>query len=531
MSKFSGWVSEQLTWLTGGLRNAWRSAISGSFFGPAPAYDKTRINYDMARQLYRNDGADSHLGAGFCKPIIDRAVEFIGMPTVTGDNEELVEEVNRAIDRHWKPQLIEMFRNSMRDSVTYVRVWQPLVTDKLTTDDERRACALTIIEPERITVVYDPQNPRRMIEVIIVTMVEFRDDVEPRPDIPRGTKPKIKEHEIWEHITPTKYRYYDRTMKRWIDEWERDNPAGFVPVAEVWNEYDSALSGGQSDLESVYPFVKAFHEVMRQALQAHAYHSTPKLRFKVDDVAAFLANNFPDVIDPETGDPKPGATIPWKGREVLFIGTEEDMGFIEVKSVLGDSKQLLEFLIDCIAVASETPEWAFMRVEGGTSSGNMNAQTIPFEKKIERKRSQFQEPIQMIVKMMLALNGNEPTRLDVLWTEIRVESLVTLTQAMQQFVMTLEVLLERKLISENTAREALRQFRVFKTMRAPSVEAEDAEDNLSLEERMAEIEKETAIEIARETPQPQLTTGNGNGNGGGRRKAAVSGRNGGGRSE
>lgn len=518
--RFRTWLSEFVNWTGGGLRSIYR-VVSGSFFPQGPAYDRTVIDYDMARQLYRNDAGDSHLGAGFCKPIIDRAVEFIGIPAVSSDNEQLDELVNSAIERHWKPQLVEMFRNSMRDSKCFVRIWQPLLDDPLATEEERVACTLTIYEPERVTVVYDPRNPRRMTQAIIVTKVDMTDEVQPLPDPARGAKPQIKEHEIWEVITPDSYRYFDRTEHRWRDDWARDNPDGIIPMVEVWNEYDSALSGGQSDLESVYPFIKAFHEVLRQALQAHSYHSTPKLKFKVTDMLSFLQANFPSTIDPTTMQPIAGASIPWKGREVLFIGQDEDIEFLTIDSVLGDSKTLLEFLIDCIAIASETPEWAFMRVESGGNQNSMNAQTIPFEKKIERKRNQFQEPVQLLVKMMLKINGREPDRMDILWQEIRVDSLVTLTQAMQQFVMTLEVLLERKLISENTAREALKQFRVFKTMKSPSKEATDAEENMSLDERNAELDLKAVKESAKMTIAP-----NRNGNGNPDRVPAVSGQGG-----
>lgn len=525
MSRFSGWITEQFSWLSGGLRSAYR-VVSGSWFGPAPAFDKTTINYDLARQLYRNDGSDTHLGAGFCRPIIDRAVEFMGIPLVSSEDDELDEQINQAIARHWAPKLQEMFRNAMRDSKTYVRVWQPLANDPLTTEEEREACTLELYEPERVTVTFDPRNPNRIAQAVIVTKVEMPDEVEPRPDLPRGTKPKVKEHEIWEYITPERYRYYDRTDQKWLTEWERVNREGLVPMVEIWNEYDSALSGGQSDLESVYPFIKAFHEVLRDSLQAHKYHSKPKLKFNVKDVRAFLANNFPDTIDPETGDPVPGAAIQWRGREVLFIGEEEEIEFIQIESILGDSKTLLEFLIDCIAISSETPEWAFMRVEGGTSQGNTNAQTIPFEKKIERKRLMFQEPVQTLVKMVQVLNGRTPQNVDIIWQEIRLDSLATLTQAMEQFTMTLEVLLERKLISENTAREALRVFRVFKTMKNPAQEARDAEGNMSLDERNAEIEAKLS-DLRVSVGQVQ----NGNGNGGSRRLPAVTGRTGGGRNE
>lgn len=479
--RFFEWVSEHVSFMGTGLRTTFRLAVGhqSGFFGNRPAFDKTGVDFDLARQLYRNDGSDSALGAGFCKPIIDRSVEFMGMPYISSDNESIDAAVNTAIERYWRPQLAEMFRNSMRDSVTYARVWQPLANDKLVTEEERQACHITLYEPERIRVQYDPQNPKRILQATIVTDVEFPDEVDPTVDAPRGTMGKVKTHEIWEVIDPDKYRYYDRTDRVWIDKWSRANKDGFVPIVEVWNEFDSALGGGQSDLESVYPFVKAFHEVLRQSLQAHTYHSTPKLRFKVTDVLGFLKNNFPDTVSAE-GTIIPNSTISWKGREVLFIGEDEEIDFIEATSVLGDSKVLLEFLIDCISIASETPEWAFMRVEGGTSQGAMNAQTVPYEKKIDRKRVMFGEPVQMLVKMMLAINNKKPDSVDILWTEIRVDTLVSLTQSMQQFAMTLEVLLERKLISDNTAREALRQFRVFKTMKPPAQEAADAKTNVTL---------------------------------------------------
>lgn len=519
-------IVEMVQMWFGGLRNQFR-VISGSFFGPAPAFDKTRIDYDLARQLYRNDGGDTMLGAGFCKPIIDRTVEFMGIPFVNSDDEALDTRVNTAIERYWTPKLQEMFRNALRDSVTYARVYQPLLDNPLITREEQQACKIMLYEPERVTITYDPRNPEMIMQAVIVTKVAFPDEVEPNVDAPRGSKPKVKEHEIWEIITPDAYRYYDRTMHEWLTDWARPNPAGFVPMAEIWNEWDSALTGGQSDLESCFPFVKAFHEVLRQTLQSHKYHSMPKLKFKVSDIISFLSSNFPSTIG-ENGLPIPGAAIPWQGKEVLFIGEDEDIDFIQINSILGESKLLLEFLIDCISVASETPEWAFMRnVEGGSGQSAVNAQTIPFEKKIERKRGMFQPFIQQLVKMMLVLDGEEPTTVTVLWQEVRPEALATLTQSMEQLVMTLEVLLERKLISENTAREALRIFRVFKTMKSSAEEAEDAQDNLSLEERSAELDAKSQIEVARNVPR-ELTSGQ---NGGGNRVPAVSGRNGGGNNE
>lgn len=485
-------ISEMMVpnWASGGLRSLMKWSTTNTW-SRAPLFDKTAINLDLARQLYRNDGEEVFLGGGFCRPIIDRCVEFIGLPTVSIEDEERDNELNDAIQKVWKPVLQEMFRNAMRDSRTVVRMWQPELTP-LVTEEERESCCISIIDPDRATIVYDPRDPKVVERAVIVYTVDFPDeavDVSPTGDPPRGQKPQTKEHEIWEVITRDSYRYYDKTDAVWLSSWTRDNLYDFVPVHEVWNEYDSTLSGGQSDYESVYPLIKAFHEVLLQALKSHKYHSAPKIKLAVADIPTFLRNNFPTTID-ENGEIIPGGTIRWEGREVLITSAEDDIGYIEVKSVLGDSKTLLEFLIDCIAVASETPEEFFMRTEaGGAAAAASNSRFIAFEKKIERKRNAFQYDIQMLIKMHQVINGGRPQLAKVFWEEIRPEALVDMAQALQQTVMSLEVVLQRQLVSEDTAREMLRSVfgRFFRRMKGPNQEALDAQDNLDLDAKLAEL--------------------------------------------
>ncbi len=506
------------TW--GGLRSIFR-VVNTAFYPTQPAYDNTVLNYDQLRQLYRNDASDSNLGAGFAKPIVDRAVEFIGIPTISSDDDVLDEKVNDVIKKYWAPQIQEMLRNSIRDSKTFVRLYQDNFGDPLVTSEEREAGMLAIIDPERITVTYDPQFPQRMTQATIITWVPWPDPNDGNPVPATGHRAQVELHEIWEVISPNNYRYYDKTEMHWIIDWERDNPEGFIPIVEVFNEYDSTLSGGQSDLESVHPFITSFHEVLRQSLQAHRYHSVPKLKFKVRDITSFLRNNFPETID-EFGNPVPGSTIKWQGKEVLFIGQEDDLEFIEATSVLGESKELLSFLVDCIAIASETPEEFFMRAEQGVSAAG-DKKILAFEKKIERKRVNFQPFIQRLIKMHLSMNGRSPATVEIIWDEIRTENIVALAQALQQTVMSLEVLLERKIISDNTAREALSMFRIFRRMKSTHLEAQDAEKNISMGKLMADEE----IRVAKETPQ--ITAGSNGGGSPADRKALTSGSNSGGK--
>jgi len=68
----------------------------------------------------------------------------------------------------------------------------------------------------------------------------------------------------------------------------------------------------------------------------------------------------------------------------------------------------------------------------------------------------------------------------------------------------------------------LRGFRLFRRMKTPTLEAKEAQDDMSLDERNAELDMKTQ--------RLQLTTGNGNGNGS-TRTPVTSGRNGGGKNE
>lgn len=105
------------------------------------------------------------------------------------------------------------------------------------------------------------------------------------------------------------------------------------------------------------------------------------------------------------------------------------------------------------------------------------------------------------------------------------DALVNMSQALQQTVMSLEVLLQRKLVSENTAREMLRSVfgRFFQRMKGSDQEALDAQGNLDLEAQLAKLQ------ATLQPPPVDKTQGNGSGNK--NKVPAISGRNKGGANE
>lgn len=451
-----------------GIRSTFR--VIGHTFWPKahPRAEGTIVNYDLCRSMYRNSG-DNKLGSAFAKPIIDLQVAFIGIPTVRLDDDNLEEHLNECITDYWAGDLQEMFKASIRDSKVIVRLRQPDILDPLMTMEEASHYQIECLPPERVDIQYSMRNKNVIEQVQILHRMVIVTDP---GDLTSGRDPVEEEHDVIEVITRNSYRFYDQNTSKWLDDMQTTNRWRFVPVLEVWNEWDAALQGGQSDLESVIPFIDAFHDVLAQGLQAHRYHSTPKIKLKIADVGLFIKNNFPDAWDETTGKIKDGSTVNWQGREILFFNDQEDAGFLEAKSVLGDTKTLADFLIDCIAVASQTPEWAFMRVDAGSANSDRNAQTVPFLRKVMRKRLSFQKAVQQLCKMALAAYGEIPYRPHVVWDQVRPDDRLVLAQAFQQMIMGLEVAAQRGEISDETYRETIREY--LDKMHSDSYEARNA---------------------------------------------------------
>jgi hypothetical protein len=481
--------------------SALRSALSFAMFG-VPAEFKTGVDYDLARSLYRNDDPSYNLGAGFVRPIIDRTVEYIGLPSVTSDNGATDTWLNECIHEHWAPQLQQCWRDTMRDSKAIIRFRQPRIDNPLFTEEDRMHGKIELIPAEMADISFDPTDPDLVERAVVRHMIDF--DERTDAQVVAGEPPQMVEHEILEIITTTEYRFFDQTEQQELVSWRTPNPGGFVPLWPSFNEYEAYLGGGQSDIEPVLPFIQAFHEVLLQSLAAHKYHSTPKAKFKLKNVITFLENNYPETIDPENpGKLKPGAKINYTGREIFFLDHEEDVDFIEAQSVLGDSKTLLDFLLDCICIAGEIPRWALLKESAATDK---DASVQPFEKRVGRKRVMFNEVVVMICKMALKMSGKRPVTVRVTWPAIRLADLAAKAQSAQQIIMGLDVATSHEWIADETAIQILSEL--FPQVNAPDVEKRLAASNV-------------VPEIPAPAPaSPTQGSQNGNSNGSGSKSAA-----------
>lgn len=513
------WVREQ-TWEFDVSRTAWwgsgisilRSFFTTSLFRRSPMAD-TVVNYETARSLYRNDTAALRYGAGFVKPIIELRVEYMSLPTVSsekGDNDSFL---NECIRDYWAPQIQEIFRAAMRDSKTFFRYYQPRFDNPLFTAADKDHGCLEVVPPESVmAIVFDPVDKNMVLQVSMSHDIDI--DTRTEQEVLEGFPPRMEKHQIIENITPDEYTYFDKTANVELTTWRTKNVWRFVPVWPAWNEYSADLGGGMSDIEPLMPFIQAIHDVIDQVLSAHKYHSIPKAKFNVKDVGRFIANNWPEVIEQSTGKIRQGAKIEWQGKEIIFFGPDEDGGFIEATSVLGDSTTLLDFLIGCICIIAETPRWALLIDD---AAAHNNASVARFEKMIARKRISFTEPLVMMCKMALAANNKLADTPRLVWPLVSIEDLVSKGQALQQLIMAFDVAATHEWMADDTIRKILAA--TFPEMNAPEIEKALAAFNKIVEAAPAPASSTQALP----PPKPALPpgkNGNGNGNGGGDKAAA-----------
>lgn len=466
--------------ITSSWANIWSGIRRKGLWPTAVQYasGSSKLTYALARALYRNDQATSNLGAGFCKRIVNSIGDFMSLPmSATGD--EIVDEfLNTCIHTYWSAELIQMIRDGSRDADVIIRVKRHDPENPLVTPDEWESCYLEVVPPETCAIFYRQTGDKSEIEVAYIRH-EIEEILEGAEDSGRTLRqPITRPHVIIEEITPERYRYYDETDGEWRDDLEEINDWNFVPLVEGFNEYDAGLQGGQSEFESPLPFIMAFHDVMSQTLVSHKAHSIPKAKFKVNDMMNFIKNNWPESFDiDETGQPildSFNGSISWKGTEMLFFDADgEDAEFLEVQQANNGSKELLDFLLTCISISSETPKSILMDQTAQDAD-----EMVPFSKKINRKRVNWTPTIQMVCKMVLAINFMPPTRVPLSWEEITPELALKKSQQLQQDVMSMETLATRQVISDDTIRRSLR--RSIPAMKSGTQEKSDAKKNVDL---------------------------------------------------
>lgn len=366
--------------------------ITGSWSRPYKL-DSSKVDHEKARGLYDNTIDDYKLGAGFVKPVINTTAAFVGVPEFRSLDEEVEKILNKFIESY-RARATRTQRNSIRDGDCYV--W-------ITREEQRNKELYPASTNARV--VYNILPPEQVKDIVL-------DPITGEP-----TAYILKSEHTWidDDFNEKKYTLTQivKAGER-IVEVEGEKPAdletgtipspwSFIPIVHFKNEADEHEKYGKSDAEAIEPFIKAYHDVMIHAISGSKMHSTPKLKLKLKDVAAFLRNNYG--VDDPAKFAKEGKKISLDGKDALFLNETEDAEFIEVRSATGDAKLLLQLLFYCIVDTSETPEFVF-GVHTPSSLASTKEQMPVLVRKVERKRDQFSESWQRVARIVLAMTSH-----------------------------------------------------------------------------------------------------------------------------
>lgn len=406
--------------------------------------DKTEVNYSLCRQLYLNSHENYKLGSGFAKPIVNSIVAFMGVPTFIS-NDVIAEDVIKQYLLDCQSTFIKIQRNMLREGDCYVLVTNEKLNNKLYKNE--LLINFKVLLPERVTLLKNENGA--ITKAIIKTTIEYIDEDDQNV--------KYKVTEIWtEKMYQLKYDFTEVP-----DSFEKPvevlapNPYGFIPIIHFKNEHEEFRDSGTSELESVEPYMRAYHDVMLDSLRSTKLNSSPKLKIKVQNFKQFLDNNF-------TAEEIASGQLRLAKKDVLFVGETDDLGYVEVSAT--NHSILLELLFMCIVDTSETPEFLFGTAVA-SSKASVGEQMTPLMKKINRKRSSINESYQLLARMVFAIyNDNNVNNLiqdfqtKIFWEDTDSTDDNLKSQTINTIITALNAGIEGKIISYESAIDYLKQY-------------------------------------------------------------------------
>lgn len=350
--------------------------------------NSSKVDYKLTRELYRNTNESYKLGAGFAKPIINTLAGFMGAPRFAIADKDTQEMLDMTVNE-WVSRVQRIHQFCLRDGDAYAYLAN-LETDNILYPEAKTRLECIILPPEQVTNIETDPQTHKPVAYVLEGRHKWGID-------------KDKEYTIRQRITKDEIEtQVEGEAPEGVESGTEPNKWGFIPIIHFKNEPEETEKYGTSELEAVEPYLKAYHDVMLHALQGSKMHSTPRLKMKLNDVEQFLEDNFPEVLDAKRRGEE--ARIQIHGRELLFMNTEEDASFIEVKSATGDAIGLLTLLFYCIVDVSEVPEFAF-GVHTPSSHASVKEQMPLLVRRVARKREQVTESWQLLARMVLAMSS------------------------------------------------------------------------------------------------------------------------------
>lgn len=367
-------------------------SVKAGRLGGGYRLDSSHVDYALARELYANTADAYKLGGAFAKPVVNTTVAFMGVPRFRSEDPE----AQAVLDGFFGDNVSRMQQvhaGALREGDAYVMLTREEDEDAdLYPETNGARLVFNILPPEQVAAVSRDPITGSAREYVLKSEHAWVDASgnQRRCTVIQRIRRDVRSIAV-EGDTPSD-----------IQLGEQPNPWGFIPIVHFRNEASITAAFGKSDIEPIEPFIKAYHDVMLHAINGSKMHSTPRLKLRLKDVGGFLLHNFG--VSDVAKFAAEGGSINLDGRELLILQDEEDAGFVEVRSAIGDAVALLKLLYYCIVDVSETPEFAF-GVHTPSSLSSVKEQMPILIRRVARKREHFTESWQMLARMALAMTA------------------------------------------------------------------------------------------------------------------------------
>ncbi len=387
------------------------------------------------RQIYHNTNKDYALAGQLVKPIVNNNANFIGIPTLFGNKKVLkvIDEVK--IDYRKIHKSIEIDGTVFvwpqwdvkEEKIKLIQIPMNIVNEIFIDPVSKEITGYRLIESVR----YNTAQKSNMfvdIEYVITADVVI---TKVTGSIERVTKVK--------------------------------NPFGVVPIIRFSNDRDDDELYGHSEIESVAPQLRFYHELTYEAGAAQSRDGHPKLKVTTKNVKQWIDNNFGtgtygDVVAGNT-------TVSMEDRD-LFINAEgEDVNYLYLNKTSGDYKQLAETAFTNIVEGSETPEINF-GANIGTSLASVKEYRPVWIKKIEAKQYEREQSWLKVYEMILIIHNFVHFRslksdIEMQWPRPNFASIKEQSEIVKSFAIAIEKLLAKGVVTKEEVYHTLKKLDIF----------------------------------------------------------------------
>jgi len=335
-------------------------SINGFTSTPVNYTVENRTDVVLARQLYHNKNNSYTLAAQLVKPIVNNNVNFIGKPKLYGNRRtlDLLKSIDLKIRKIHKAVEID------GNQIVWVR-W----------DNKKKKIVLELVPFEVLSDIFIDPFTKEIIGYRFIEEFTYATE-----DNSAATM-KIEYVITAEKQVTTVLQSSELVAKKITTK----NIFGVLPVVMFSNDTIHGELYGHSEIESIEPQLRLYHELTFEAAAAQKRDGHPKLKLKTKNAKVWLDNNF----GPGTYESlQAGRTqLSLDDRDFFLNQDEEDVQYLYLQKVSGDFKDISQTTFTNIVEGSETPEINF-GANLGTSLASVKEYRPVWIKKIEAKQEE-----------------------------------------------------------------------------------------------------------------------------------------------